>query len=1354
MSTRIFLIYFIFFTQCINAVNIHEGNREFTIVNAEETQTILGNLQTIGNTVTCITNSTNSYGTCIEGFNTNTDNERYVKYVNIENPNNINGTATINVNGSNTVIYNASSAELNITTPTAGTVYEVVWAGLFWQGSLNNWSNSNRFFHNYLPYTIDLSEFDQFHQDEILLHFPTMQDKEYVKVKLSDNDYYDYYNVYREDYGGRTRNGGVYAAFADITSYFRNYGDVHNPNGIYKIANLKTVEGHESNLGNYGGWSLVVVYKNATDPLEKLRSIAVYSGYQVISAVHNTQAEIPISGFLTPKYGEVNTTISIFTGEAERYSGDYSKLVTPKTGPDGEYLNDGLTPDNNLYQGRISGKTANLRDPNFYNTNGIDIRNFDVSHLMTNDQTSATIKIGTQGDTYFPSMVTFNTQLFMPKFCYDYSYKQFGRYFTEDVNATQPRIRGDVIPGYPVDVALYIRNNEISDVRAEDLEITIYDINTSQAKYIENTTYITKPGDVSKTPYPDDPETTESKIANIDIGTVDAQEYFYIYYSLNPIIPNLSIPIYAKMRYSLYITLPNSEDVVIDNYTSELTQMPPCVTTDVPYEPMYGIFNIQHLSLDNQYYNLPTEVVNRGDSLKIVAFDDENLEQPEDINFSTHVAIELFNVNAFHDLNASCEERSNKIGTRWWVRFPKNQTYTEINPDTVLNGLTSTAQIFSSAIKNAGFRISFLRNNEGQPVETELMPSGRWKLTNFTTYAGQKCLSDIDGNPNSTDTVPQYCGDNGEGQGNNGMNDAELHTCLQCIYGYNTVSYCSRDNFSIRPENFYINISDIDQVTKSKLGDITNNNSSSVPSVQLSSGYKYSIDINATKFNTLEPAPGYTRLYKSTSTDHNVSLVWSPPSAAYNSACNVIDSKHLDASFMIYHGTTHTPWGQDINFSSNDIGIYRLNMIDSSWTAVDQNPAHHQGNAHFHLWDCKQDSNLIQDTSTLLSYTDVLNGCIINTENYNGETYAFNDINITFRPYKFVLSITRSHGTDFDTDFTNAWLYYADVSESTDSLEAYHAVGTITAVGYDNGRNNNFVNGCFATDLNISLDHIIEENPLESALQIRFIDKNDTDTFTDEVIDINHSSKILELDTSNFPKSGVGQTSFRLHLNFERSYNIPLNPNRVKITDLNATCTNVNECLSYADGSSDHEAKGNDYAENNITFYYGRLHAPDYRTYQNSINTPIYAEIFCDLNDSLKNKYGILNWNESVDSANWWVNPHHNGSIDGNVTNLAAKVGFTDEADDSITIDHNSTNVVTNGIFTEPTIIYTGSTKPHKTQIRIGTQSWLKYHRFINDVNKMLYYNVEFLGQGGWAGIGVKGSTLHEVNGTSERIEW
>ena len=329
-------------------------------------------------------------------------------------------------------------------------------------------------------------------------------------------------------------------------------------------------------------------------------------------------------------------------------------------------------------------------------------------------------------------------------------------------------------------------------------------------------------------------------------------------------------------------------------------------------------------------------------------------------------------------------------------------------------------------------------------------------------------------------------------------------------------------------------------------------------------------------------------------------------------------------------------------------------------------------------------------------------------ENLSIEPFRLNHISI--KPARFV--ITNIAYTDYDV--TNHFTYISNLNES-DTMAAILRFNL--DVAKDNGDTaKNYTDGCYAKDFNTTLA-FVKSKSNDLTLQM-FNDLNNTVSIG------NHR----DFNASYFPKSGYGTTTLTLFINFDRNASKPID-----VFEHNITLIKIEDDNGLSGEASTHQS---------THFYYGRLHAPDYKTYDNSIVTPIYAEIYSTTSPG-------DDWNESVDDINWWINPLHQNS-DGNITALMPKIGFSNQDDIKITPTISN---FSHGI-SNPSITYNGSDRPHKTQIRIGTQPWLRYHRFITDVNKMLYYNVEFLGRGGWAGVGQKGQTLPDINGTNERIEW
>jgi len=277
--------------------------------------------------------------------------------------------------------FNSSSANLAI--PAGSTIKK---AYLYWQGrAASNWYNSAK-----------------------SIKFRPPGSSSYTTLTAPDD------NVYWATFGTYF----PYQASVEVT-------DLMNGSGTYTIADLVTYAGNDvSNrrfpdpLGAYGAWSLVVVYENDD---EILQNITIYDGYQAIS--DNNVQDFTLSGFLTPKNGNVNSKFLIFTGEGDvDLSGDYVNMNGTRL----TRFNDNSTDPNNYNAFNASitnnGAYVTSRNPSCQNNFGIDIHTYSVGTdglgIIGNDQSSATLTIGTNGDMYFLSVFAFATQLYEPRVCY------------------------------------------------------------------------------------------------------------------------------------------------------------------------------------------------------------------------------------------------------------------------------------------------------------------------------------------------------------------------------------------------------------------------------------------------------------------------------------------------------------------------------------------------------------------------------------------------------------------------------------------------------------------------------------------------------------------------------------------------------------------------------------------------------------------------------------------------------------------------------------------------------------------------------------------------------------------------
>ncbi|MCL2788215.1 MAG: hypothetical protein FWD59_06940, partial [Micrococcales bacterium] len=255
---------------------------------------------------------------------------------------------------------NSSGAELVLP---AGA--EVLWAGLYWGSRLS------------------------YAQSETNTH-QTMR----LKVPGSTT-----YQAIRSNVAfGPTAANYSYQELADVTHLVRAAGS-----GYYWGAGVLADSGSD----RYAGWALTVVYRhNSLEP----RNLTVFDGFAYVVGGANEQ--IPISGFLTPSTGTVNTQLGMVAWEGDLgLVGDYARLnnVTLSTAvsPADNFFN--ATNDNN-------GVIVQNRTPAHRNMLGFDIKNLSAPGAIANGATSATFTFGSSGDVYFPGVFTTAISLYAPTF--------------------------------------------------------------------------------------------------------------------------------------------------------------------------------------------------------------------------------------------------------------------------------------------------------------------------------------------------------------------------------------------------------------------------------------------------------------------------------------------------------------------------------------------------------------------------------------------------------------------------------------------------------------------------------------------------------------------------------------------------------------------------------------------------------------------------------------------------------------------------------------------------------------------------------------------------------------------------
>ena len=1324
---------------------------------------------------------------------------------------------------------NSSQGKLNLPSYVQGK--DIVFAGLFWQGFLHE---------NGISTTADVdaavSGWNQatFKTPDGVEHAVT------ANTSLKDITNKTYHYAYKDDNSFHFH----YSAYVDVTSWVQStYTPTAN---TFTLGNVLTTAGQDwgdnmyfsygnggngtgtgtkdgnwgsARMGYYSGWALVVVY--AVDPSTAIannvdyKTVSVYDGFdQFLIWDINQQLliDIDINNFLTPKNGDVNSTLLLFGGAGDYGIGnDVLQIYNPDT-TTFETISNSINPSGHQFNSSYSDYDTDMTSKHIHN--GVDLDLFNVSSHMGHSQTSTKIKFGVErqtgsADQIFPQVLAFSTKLYEPVFCYDYAYEQQKVYFTEDNDGTQdPRIVGDVIPGEDVNVTIFIRNLVDSDLEVKNMTVNVTDINTSQATYLSDSTYLTKTGELYPTHVSDGSLSVGTNfIDNIPVGDMSSNDYFYLYYGLDPIKSKLDMPIKVKATY----------DLIVDGNTSVpyvLTvgaNLKMCSSTNFKYTPDKGLFNIVSDTVNSlyprpgggYYNNLPTVVTQKADNYTVVSYDanDTNLNTLADANVS--VEVELIDASAFHDTFASCQEPTSSISDKITVTFNSSDITSFTAQDIINHILTKNGtgydgnaakRFYQTARENAAFRISWNTDSNDSVITTitDSTNPNLYHLENFSDYATQNCVvpvtTDVETSPGNWVTktytqVPQACFNAGTGSASS-MNDKELAACMQCIYGKNLHYVCSRDNFSIRPEAFNVQIDDQNQTNPSIQKDITTlADSGSTGAVahplDLAADYEYNIEINATNHYGNDASPGYTKTMNLLNSGpvifpDTAQYIWQAGGSVTSGACNDEDNKSITMRFV--------DGAVDRNTSVTQVGEYKLNLKDTTWTTVDSNPffmTHHDGDSYFlpsSVADCA-----LNTTAAPTVGTAALNGCNISSNHLNGhyETVGgvlaikylqYNDYNVTFHPYAFNISNVLTIGpANVIPPATLPYVYMTDINTSAHEKMAVHLDTNIIAIGKNSTTAlSNFVAGCFEKPLDISIDKSPTKNTA-LAYNFRFHDFNSSNlkdvNGTIVAGNINDDAN-LTTKSGSFQKALNGRINTRTNLNYNRVKNVAVNPEEITFISYKVH----NSDTFSADLISNHTADGNvSLGNQKIVYYYGRTNAPratitcktspcstnyDPNPANNPDNTRVYVydEVYCyqTTNGNTCDTNLLPAGTSNSSDMRWWINKNEDQNASAGTDGIIGAV--TESAATKVT------EVTQSMIFKyqyETVLKYSGTVFPYFANMENNATDWLIYDES-NAAATSNKFRVDFVKEAGWNGVHDTNTTTNTRGAakTNRRLMW
>ena len=451
----------------------------------------------------------------------------------------------------------------------------------------------------------------------------------------------------------------------------------------------------------------------------------------------------------------------------------------------------------------------------------------------------------------------------------------------------------------------------------------------------------------------------------------------------------------------------------------------------------------------------------------------------------------------------------------------------------------------------------------------------------------------------------------------------------------------AKDNFAIRPENFYITIADEDTIRKKNSNDLYN-------PLRVASGYEYNLTVIATQFpkTKYDATQGYNSNF-----DANIE---------FTSSGKCADERNGSVEMNFNDGKFN-----DLKFTNDNVGNYLLKVKDTRWSAVDFDK---------NVTDCIVNSSIISKNPNLLS------GCNIK---------AITDINLAFYPYQF--------GVDFNMNNLpssghNDFLYMSQLN-NIDNNVSLQFIGQITAQNKKSGTTTNFTTGCVAKDTQLltNTDMLTDEG--NGATRIQTIihptthlkdDVNITrmSLFNNEGLNLANYASIINMDaplnipSSRFLDENNGTLFLELRYNIDKHLSLPINPVQLTVQDLTANSVMASSTAEGMIAPDPYVPTGIQDFNNTIrNFYFSRVSPgkPNYPkivfTDNPVIRTPLNIDIYCDSAIAYCNETGVRGHTNLTGVAEsqvgWYISTDHHTALDGEVQQLIPDSGTVTVAPNS-----------------------------------------------------------------------------------------
>ncbi|MFF3287972.1 DUF3344 domain-containing protein [Streptomyces sp. NPDC003023] len=182
----------------------------------------------------------------------------------------------------------------------------------------------------------------------------------------------------------------AYQASADVTPLVRRSGS-----GYWTVAQINVAMGH-SKAGAWGGWTLVVAYERAGEPL---RELSLWDGFETLGADRGSHT-VTLTGLRVRPGANGRAGLVSYDGD-RAVRGDFVDLraggarpfaLADRANPAGDPMNSTITD---------FGTTVTGRQPAHVNTLGYDSDVFDIAPALTGGANSLTFRFGAEDRGFF-----------------------------------------------------------------------------------------------------------------------------------------------------------------------------------------------------------------------------------------------------------------------------------------------------------------------------------------------------------------------------------------------------------------------------------------------------------------------------------------------------------------------------------------------------------------------------------------------------------------------------------------------------------------------------------------------------------------------------------------------------------------------------------------------------------------------------------------------------------------------------------------------------------------------------------------------------------------------------------------